>query len=787
MNRPQDFCQAEFVSPKKENNVVYTWVWNQPVNKQIIDEQMEAFAEAGIGGVYVLPLPDNFRPKTMRSNMKPDYLGDEYFECVKYAMEKGDRLGMELWIYDEGGWPSGGACGKTVREIPEAKETLLCKRSVTLAKGETYVPSPDTVSAFVGKARIYGGYTADHADCVNEYYTAKSADDHPNRVDSTNKRVIDAFINNTYKRHQQALGDTFGKASAFFTDEPSVIPRLIPENFFTLFFETYGYRAEDFLYCLESADLAESAAERMARIHYGRLLGDLFYNNYCKNIGNWCRENGIRFAGHLDLDHLADGGSKQCYFSHLRALGEFDIPGIDVIWHQIRIPAEGESAVSEGVSFYPRLASSVAHQTGKNLALTESFGVYGDGVTPDEIRYVLNYQAIRGINLFNMMLMASGRDEMSSLLERPVFSPNKPGFYSLAHLNRYFARLGYLLKLGEPQIDTALYVPCADFWASSEVSARTAEAYAAAGDSLEKQNIEFDIVDDYAIMSAEATDCGLRVGKMTYRRVVVPACEFMPQEIREKLFPYCEPPSDPSQNCPVTVMKRKLSSGMLYFAFNHTDTRQRGVLSIPNDAPLYRLNVADGEIYSLSEAKFDLPCGDMAVFYASQKLLRTVADEIEYSVTLSDFKAVDVKRFVVTKQGIAMVPSDLEAAQSNAFSGEVTYRAEYRLPGDPARGERYRILLKNTSVSAVIRVDGRKIATVGLAPMQATVDGECLRRQGTIEITVANTAGNEIVAKDSVILSHPAEVVGPYHKKSLIYEKLAPPLHFGEALIQKMK
>ena len=45
----------------------------------------------------------------------------------------------------------------------------------------------------------------------------------------------------------------------------------------------------------------------------------------------------------------------------------------------------------------------------------------------------------------------------------------------------------------------------------------------------------------------------------------------------------------------------------------------------------------------------------------------------------------------------------------------------------------------------------------------------------------------KIVAKDSVILSHPAEVVGPYHKKSLIYEKLAPPLHFGEALIQKMK
>ena len=35
----------------------------------------------------------------------------------------------------------------------------------------------------------------------------------------------------------------------------------------------------------------------------------------------------------------------------------------------------------------------------------DQLGVYGDGVTPDEFKYVLNYQAIRGINIFNIMVL----------------------------------------------------------------------------------------------------------------------------------------------------------------------------------------------------------------------------------------------------------------------------------------------------------------------------------------------------------------------------------------------
>jgi hypothetical protein len=46
------------------------------------------------------------------------------------------------------------------------------------------------------------------------------------------------------------------------------------------------------------------------------------------------------------------------------------------------------------MGFFPRLASSAARQTGHTVAVTESLGIYGDGLTHDTIRYVMNYQYI---------------------------------------------------------------------------------------------------------------------------------------------------------------------------------------------------------------------------------------------------------------------------------------------------------------------------------------------------------------------------------------------------------
>lgn len=784
-----DFSKEEFVSPKKENNVIYTWIWNEPVSVELIETQLEEFAKAGIGGIYILPMPENFRPNTMKTSMTPEYLSIEFFECVKYALKKGKDLGMELWLYDEGGWPSGGACGRTYSENPRAVETVLCKREITLNADEKYCISKDAVSAFLGKKRVFDGYKADADLVITEYYTEKASVKSgisPNRIDSTNKDVVDTFINNTYECYKNSLGEFFNDISAIFTDEPSVIQNLIPENFFGVFKEKYGYAAEDFLYCIDDENLAATKEEMLARIHYGRLLGDLFYENYCKNIGDWCRKHGKKFAGHLDIDHLPEGAAKQCYFSHLRSLREFDIPGVDVIWHQIQKPDGKDVPVPEGAPFFPRLASSAARQSGNRLSLTESLAVYGDGITPDEFRYVLNYQAVRGINVFNIMLTSSGTSTRSLLVERPVFSCKKPGFYNLCHLNTYYKRLSYLLILGESQTDTALYIPCADFWANGEFSERASGNYISEGVNLEKQNIEFDIIDDYAVMDSEIALDGLKIGNVTYKNIIVPECAFMPDEVKEKIAPFVKIPEKAKNNTEIRTMKRKLPSGTLYFLFNESEKLCETSLSEYGDN-LYRLNLTDGEITKADFEKIKIESGDICVIYSTSDIPEFLSDEEEYSVSPGNFEIVKIKKFDISKNGIKMteVPCDTEI--TNEFSGEITYKATYELPETPSTGERYRIRLTDTSSSASISIDKTKVATVGITPMEATVPGHMLQRTGIIEITVANTAANEIVAKNDVLKSHPSDVFDVYHDKCIDFEKKAPKIKFGGAELVKMK
>ena len=181
----RDFSQKAFVSPDKCNSILYTWAWNTPMDRENIDAHLKAFEQAGITGFYILPLPGNFRPETMKTTMTPEYLSEDFFELVKYTLRKAGEAGMEVWIYDEGGWPSGGACGNTLARNSDALETLLYKRDVLLKKDEVYAVSEDAIAAFSGKNRIADGFTAETDIEISEYYTEKCTFPHPYRVDST--------------------------------------------------------------------------------------------------------------------------------------------------------------------------------------------------------------------------------------------------------------------------------------------------------------------------------------------------------------------------------------------------------------------------------------------------------------------------------------------------------------------------------------------------------------------------------------------------------------------------
>ena len=118
-----------FSDPPVEYRSVPFWSWNDKMTREEIDLQLEDFKAKGIGGVFMHP----------RYGLITEYLSDEWFEMVRYTVDKCRELGMEAWIYDENSYPSGFAGGHVPAEMPESfnqGQGLKMKRVTKLSPGE---------------------------------------------------------------------------------------------------------------------------------------------------------------------------------------------------------------------------------------------------------------------------------------------------------------------------------------------------------------------------------------------------------------------------------------------------------------------------------------------------------------------------------------------------------------------------------------------------------------------------------------------------------------------------
>ena len=107
---------------KKEFNMVSAryrsapfWVWNYKVTKPEIDRMLSEFKENGFGAVFVHP----------RYGMVTEYLSDEWFDLYSYTIEQGEKLGLDIWLYDENAYPSGFAGGLLPSQMPESYTRII--------------------------------------------------------------------------------------------------------------------------------------------------------------------------------------------------------------------------------------------------------------------------------------------------------------------------------------------------------------------------------------------------------------------------------------------------------------------------------------------------------------------------------------------------------------------------------------------------------------------------------------------------------------------------------------
>ncbi len=777
----------------------YAWLWNTTVTKEGIKEQIDDMYSRGIRAFYVIGEPENFRPLSRKTALSPKYLSDEYLAMLRYAHDYATGKGMYTWLYNEGGYPSGMACGQVVELRPDLKRHLLVPDAVKLTADDIYNEAEDVIASFSNGVRVKTGFSSERDTEIEVYrqivknealYYGES-----NFTDTGNPETVKLFMELTHERIKATFGDSLKNSPYMFDDEPSLYNW--SRDFGEKFKAEYGYDITDYLNIIIGKKLPENDNERTSRIDYHEMCGKLFYNNYMLPMKEWLHQNNMLSIGHLNCDNTTDMFLYQGYGNLIKQLRGYDIPGIDVIWGQISYPDSKGKCCSEGYEFFPRVASSAAAHQGKNIALSESFAVYSEKLDFEEMRFVVGYQAVRGINLFNFMAISFDTDTPTAFQFRPNFNMKNPSRKSLLAINEYTARLSYIMQDGKPRTKTALYYPFRSLAAGDDVKIKVMEDFERIGHLLESQDISFDLIDEEFIASANVKD-GVLVGEhKTYKNVFIPYSPYEKSEIKKKLS-YLKSEYEKTENSDrikTRIIDNKDKSYLL--VFNENNKPINTAVKFKEQRKIYSIDLITGKVY-IPEYKFkdgvytvdiSLTRGECAVLMFTDKNTDAEkAPEFNKIGELTKFEESPVFRYRLNAcKGAYIENIELNFRQSkfSAWPKDFSGQYVYRTVADKDYGSGLVIDFGKVSVSAEFYLNGKRLSEAVMPPYRAALP--YFNRGDELKIFVTSTTAAELVYSD-YLDKVPDELQGSYSPELRELEKLAAPAGlFGPVSLFKHK
>ncbi len=466
------------------------------------------------------------------SRTHPDFMGESWFRDIGIVLDECEALGMKLWLFDDQHFPSGYAMGA-------AKGTPWCRMMMTekhmdtrgpvkggafmVQSDETSLQEGEGVVAVIAARRLeesnrldafedIGGYKLgeliDITDTVHDgmaYWdvpegiwrifvlsAAYVAERTPPRyfANPLLPQSAELMIQMVYQPHYERFGDKFGKTLlGFFSDEPALragrgyhavlgeYPRIpIPwrVDMVGLLKETLGENARALL-----PGLWYDIGEDTRRVRYALMdtASRLYGENYSMPLGDWCREHGAAYIGHVieqNNTHCRLGSGAGHFF---RALSGQDMAGIDVVLHEIRPELHGAGhgwssqdfeADEDFFSFMlAQMAVSSAYLDPKKMGRTmcEIFGAYGWQEDVGEMRYLANFLLARGINYFSPHAFSMDSfpdpDSPPHFIEGP--NPLMPFIGELFHT---MVRASELITGGRPMSKTAVLYYAEGEWAN---------------------------------------------------------------------------------------------------------------------------------------------------------------------------------------------------------------------------------------------------------------------------------------------------------------------------------
>lgn len=332
--------------------------------------------------------------------------------------------------------------------------------------------------------------------------------------DLMNQEAMKAFVEQVYQGHWDRLKDKKGLTfKGFFTDEPAMSLSMIewgdrfdwfPSMPFTpelpeTFQKMHGYDWFSRLPLLYDSSDPESLR---FRCHHWETCCHLYTENYFAQIYRFCEEHGVKSSGHLVVEewfpnHLAQqGGNLPTHFRNMH------IPGIDWI-HPFETPLPATT---------PKYATSMAHLKGRERTWCETFAASGWGLTFQEMRSIVNWEHVNGINMqIPICYKYSLRGPKRTKFYNPGLSYQQPYWDHFRGFADYEARLCTLAAGGGHVAQIALSYPSVDLWSHCwelPLLKERSDEYNLLGDLLRGAGYDFDILDDQAILNEAVLDEG---------------------------------------------------------------------------------------------------------------------------------------------------------------------------------------------------------------------------------------------------------------------------------------
>lgn len=529
-----------FKNPTNEYRGAPFWAWNTKLDKEQIKRQLPVFKEMGFGGYHVHP----------RTGLDTPYLSDEFFDMVKLCADFAKENDMKCYGYDEDRFPSGSAGGMVTKNLKFRQRKLIWTKEfdekISTSRPEERAVEDYYLGKYVIEQDENGFITSykkiDFSDNTEEnvrYALIKIAEpeewfNNQTYVDTMYKPAIDEFINLTHEKYYEKLGEYFGEIiPSFFTDEPKVAYKKVlqdpwdendivlpwTDDFPETFIDNYGFDIVGKIPELY-LELSERKVSK-ARYCYHRHVMERFCEAFSANIGKWCDEHGVSFAGHMVKEPKLSSQSVSA--SEVMApLSSFGIPGIDMLCDAREFTTAKQ-------------AQSIKDQYGRKLMLSELYGVTNWSFDFRGHKLAGDWQAALGVNLrVPHLSWMSMKGEAKRDYPATIFYQS-PWYKEYSVIEDHFARVNAAMSRGKRVCRVAMIHPVESSWNHWGVKSQTKETlkfldnkFKDITEKLLLAQVDFDYIAESLLPSqfdGFSDKSAIKVGEMSYEVILLAGCE----------------------------------------------------------------------------------------------------------------------------------------------------------------------------------------------------------------------------------------------------------------------